>query len=477
MIKCFALLLGGAAAIGFTASLLTAYTLQPLAAWPSGSTVPMYLQFGAPSAPLIDGARSWDEVAASAVSSWDRQLVSIDLVSRIENRARAGNDGINDMFFADDVFGDAFGPTTLATTNTWRRGETRVETNIIFNRAKNWNSYRGPLRPGVIDFRRVALHALGHILGLSHPDLEGQTVAAVMNSTSHDAGGVFDDLQDDDIRGARALYGAAPQPAKPPLGSTPRADRVAFRRTMEDLYRGRGGRTTRTYVDVDGVGIWMAEYYWYRVSYCDHATAVARVFAQIEGRGVQPVCAEPASVNLASSLDDSDAFRAALEIEYRDVLRRSPIDSYLTADGDSIWMITYVDARFDGMNHAQATAKVTDRFAAPAPAPSPAPRPPTPPRGTPQNAEAFCAAIPQVQFGNWFYCGSPQTNLQGGLPNGWLGYCQVAGQSLGSVGYSATTFNGGADLVRDYNGAQEMCNLLNVAGQRQCGSVIQCTRQ
>jgi hypothetical protein len=456
---------------------LNAYTFQTLAGWPSGSTVPMYLTLGTAPNTLLDGSRSWDDVAASAVSIWDRQLVSIDFISRIQGRTPGADDGFNDVFFANDIFGDALSATSLAATNIWSRGDTRLEGNVIFNRAKTWDSYRGPVRTGVVDIRRVALHAFGHILGLSHPDVAGQSVTAIMNSSAHEQGGTVDDLQADDISGARALYGSAPQPAAPPLASTPRADRVAFRRTMENLYRSSGGSTRRTYVDIDGIGIWSAEYYWYRVSYCDHATAVARVFAQIEGRGVQPVCAEPASINLAASLADSDAFRAALETEYRDVLRTSPIDSYLSNDADSIWMKVYTENRFKGMNHAQAAANITDKFAAPAPAPAPKPTPaPTPPGGA-RSPEAFCASLPQTGSGNWFYCGTPQGNLQAGLPNGWLGYCQITQMNLGVVGYSATMFNGGADLVRDYSGAQDTCNMLNLGGLRQCGSVIQCTRQ
>jgi hypothetical protein len=481
MIKRLSVLVVLAAVALLTAPLLTGYTFQT-SAWPSGSTVPLYLGLGAAPSTLLDGARSWDDVAASAVSIWDRQLVSIDFISRIQGRTPGETDGFNDVFFADDVFGDALAPTTLAATNIWYRGEsTRIEANIIFNRAKTWNSYRGPLRSGVIDFRRVALHAFGHVLGLAHPDLAGQNVAAIMNSTAHETGGTVDDLQEDDIQGARALYGSAPQPG-PAIVSTPRADRVAFRRTMETLYRNQGASTRRTYVDVDGIGIWSAEYYWYRVSYCDHATAIARVFAQIEGRGVQPVCAEPASMNLAANLDDSDAFRAALEIEYRDVLRTSPIDSYLSADADSIWMKVYTENRFKGMNHAQATANITDKFAAPAPTPAPAPRPsptPTPAPGAPRTAEAYCSSLPRIagQSGNWFYCGTVQGNLQAQLPNNWPGYCALTQMNLGLVGYSATTFAGGADLVRDYSGAQEMCNAFNTGGLRQCASIIQCTRQ
>ena len=51
---------------------------------------------------------------------------------------------------------------------------------------KSWNSYRGNLRTSgatsVHDFMRVALHEFGHVLGLDHPDENGQRVTALMNS-------------------------------------------------------------------------------------------------------------------------------------------------------------------------------------------------------------------------------------------------------------------------------------------------------
>jgi hypothetical protein len=95
----------------------------------------------------------------------------------------------------------------------------------------------------------------------------------------------------------------------------------------------------------------------------------------------------------------------------------------------------------------------------------------------PQTAEAFCSSLPNIGFGNLFYCASSQTNLQTGLPNGWLGYCITATRNLGLVGYSAVTFSGGAFPVQSQSDATNSCNSINVAGLRQCGTIVRCTRQ
>lgn len=96
---------------------------------------------------------------------------------------------------------------------------------------------------------------------------------------------------------------------------------------------------------------------------------------------------------------------------------------------------------------------------------------PTGNNNEPRTAEAFCA-LTGTTFGATFYCNSTQSNLQLGLPNGWTGYCMAAGETLGNTGYSATTFSGGADLVRSFSNAQTTCNGLG----NQCGSIIRCTR-
>ena len=92
----------------------------------------------------------------------------------------------------------------------------------------------------------------------------------------------------------------------------------------------------------------------------------------------------------------------------------------------------------------------------------------------PQTAEAFCATLPTLGFGNWFYCGTSQANLQSvAFPDGARGYCQSADESLGLVGYSVTTYNGGASQVMSQSRASQLSGALG----SQSPGYVRCTRQ
>lgn len=170
---------------------------------------------------LNDGLTRATSMQAAA-QVWNAVLGDLQFQTQIAPAGPPGRNGINELAFADDVFGQAFGANVLAVTLTRFSGTSR-DSDILFDQKDwTWDSYRAP-RPtsvpaGVVDLRRVAIHELGHILGLDHPDQAGQTVSAVMNSH---ASSTVDTLTSDDITGAQNLYGPSP------LGRVPANDNFA----------------------------------------------------------------------------------------------------------------------------------------------------------------------------------------------------------------------------------------------------------
>ena len=79
-----------------------------------------------------------------------------------------------------------------------------------------------------------------------------------------------------------------------PTPFPPRNEPLDFRRQLELKYQLQFQRpATSTFVDIEGDIVWVQEYLRYRVSGCDHATAVAKVFSQIDGGGIAPDCTPP----------------------------------------------------------------------------------------------------------------------------------------------------------------------------------------
>lgn len=182
--------------------------------WPAGD-ITMHLQLGPVAAPLSDGATSWGAVAEAAFADWNAQIArSRFAVVRDSTAAKAQGNRINNVFFSPTIYGDAFGSGVLAVTLTLRNSRNTTEADVIFNSNRAWDSYRGALRRNTTDFRRVALHEFGHVLGLDHPDEASpiQRVSAIMNSTISS----IETLQVDDIAGARTLYEATAPAATPP---------------------------------------------------------------------------------------------------------------------------------------------------------------------------------------------------------------------------------------------------------------------
>jgi hypothetical protein len=116
-------------------------------------------------------------------------------------------DGTNAIGWTDSLPG-----TTLAVTCTFpKSGPDASESDISFDASRNWTMTDSN---GVIDFESVALHELGHVVGLGH----SAQSAAVMTGT-YKAGTLRRQLHTDDLAGLFNLYGAADTPTASPTPS------------------------------------------------------------------------------------------------------------------------------------------------------------------------------------------------------------------------------------------------------------------
>src|SRR5689334_21958754 len=156
----------------------------------SDLNITMNLQLAGGSG-LSDGSANFNAVFNGAMSTWNQYLNRVRFVAVTGSAGRGGdNDRLNQVFFDTTVYGRSFGQGQVAVTTSWVQLDNpavRLEADVVFNSAVSWDSYRGGTRSnGVRDLRRIALHELGHVLGLDHPDTSGQRVNALMNSTVGD---------------------------------------------------------------------------------------------------------------------------------------------------------------------------------------------------------------------------------------------------------------------------------------------------
>lgn len=251
--RMFSRLAAAATLLALTAHSLHAYALTG-SHWYS-SPITMQLQLGPNATPLTDGSASWNASAQDALSIWNTVIGSAQF-SAVPNSTApiAEGNGLNNVFFSSDVYGQAWGTGVLAVTLTYTSGGSQTaECDVLFNKTLTWDSYRGPQQytatGAVYDFHRVALHEFGHVLGLDHPDQAGQTVVAIMNSHISD----LDTLAPDDIAGVQSLYGPNPAaasstpPAAPPTITTPPASQTVVAGSTVSFSATASGSGTLSY--------------------------------------------------------------------------------------------------------------------------------------------------------------------------------------------------------------------------------------
>jgi hypothetical protein len=193
-----------------------------------GTTLRSFL--GNPGSALINGTLSWDQNSINAANDWNAAGAAfhfdVTVGGNFNNPCGApgaghacpntGPVGDNPVFFTDSFCGQDF-RDIIELTNNCANSNTGAMLNapVFVNNAVPWNAYDGPIRVGannrvINDIRRVLVHEFGHVLGLDHPDANGQSVIAIMNSRESD----LDRIQPDDISGLFSLYpnGSASNP-------------------------------------------------------------------------------------------------------------------------------------------------------------------------------------------------------------------------------------------------------------------------
>ena len=160
----------------------------------------------------------WASNVAQAAREWEHETAfdfhvkgnGLPACDRFESNIRLPADEqmlMNGVEFSDKLCGDDPLPEgVLAVVQAIGDDEGFLDrVGLIFNEDYSWNRYSGPVWSTEIDFYRVALHELGHFMGLDH-ETEN---AAIMQPIIGD----LDSLQPDDIAGANSLYAAQPEAA------------------------------------------------------------------------------------------------------------------------------------------------------------------------------------------------------------------------------------------------------------------------
>ena len=152
----------------------------------------------------------WNTGFETAMSRWNAATpyFQFSIVNQFWDPCSNPNGGTvrNGAKFDTMDCGVAFGASTLAVTHTWSSGGTIVQSGVVFNSTKTWDVYSGPYQggghAGVQDFARVAVHELGHSLGLGHEN----SLPSIMASAVV-VGSTIEVPQTDDVNGVQALYG------------------------------------------------------------------------------------------------------------------------------------------------------------------------------------------------------------------------------------------------------------------------------
>ena len=182
------------------ASWTSAYELNGLK-WSEPYT-DMNVDFSLGGADRSSSGILWDDAFSQAADLWNT-TTNFELTVHKNSPSDPCDSGDlrNGSAFVDDECGEPFGANVLAVTYSYyytSKPDEVVEADILFNGAENWDIYEGSLKADA-DFKRVAAHELGHVMGLDHEEVEVALMAPNMSE--------IEVPQPDDLEGIAFLYG------------------------------------------------------------------------------------------------------------------------------------------------------------------------------------------------------------------------------------------------------------------------------
>lgn len=137
----------------------------------------------------------------------------------------------------------------------------------------------------------------------------------------------------------------------------PRNEPNTFFQDLQVLYRDVLQRSqVTTYVDPEGLNVWLTEYFRFYLNGCSHQEATSRAIQEISTGVTLPTCGAETTAFPPRNLPNE--FQTQLEATYRDVLGRSQVLSYVDGEGANVWLAQYLRLRLSGCAHAEAETKV-----------------------------------------------------------------------------------------------------------------------
>jgi hypothetical protein len=155
---------------------------------------------GIPTSAMGGPVSDWSTAFVEAMDLWtDNTSFTFTRASGTLVDPCDDEDDRNGTDFNSQFCGVDWNSSTLAIEQSNFSGSEMLGSDIVFNATKAWSIYSGPEQEATFDFRRVAVHELGHTLGLAHEE----DVPAIMSSLADDD---FEPTEDD-IAGAEFHYG------------------------------------------------------------------------------------------------------------------------------------------------------------------------------------------------------------------------------------------------------------------------------